>query len=124
MSIQRENMLIATVAFLSGVLNSLIGAGGGILLTSATSKLFPDRFSDRRDLYVNSQASMIPGCALSFGIYASEGHFSIAAALPLAISAAIGGVLGSMLLARINSTVIGRIFASLVIFSGLRMIIG
>lgn len=124
MTKSKKNMLISAVAFLSGTLNSLIGAGGGILLTIASSKLFGDSFPDRRDLYVNSQASMIPGCALSFGIYASEGHFSVASALPLAISAAIGGVLGSMLLSKLGGTVIGRIFALLVIFSGIRMIIG
>ena len=67
---------------------------------------------------------MIPGCALSFGIYAARGHFSITAALPLAISAAFGGILGSILLSKINSTVIGKIFAIIVIFSGVRMIIG
>ena len=124
MTKERKNMLISAVAFLSGTLNSLIGAGGGILLTIAASRLFPDRFKDRRDVYVNSQASMIPGCALSFGIYASEGHFSVISALPLAIAAAFGGVIGSLLLSKINSTVIGKIFALIVIFSGLRMIIG
>ena len=119
-----KKVLIFSAAFLSGTLNALIGAGGGILLTYAISRLYRGDFSDKRDIYVNSQASMIPCCALSFAIYASEGHFSVTAALPLSVSAVIGGVLGSLLLSKINSRVIGKLFAALVIFSGIRMIIG
>ncbi len=119
-----KKVLISSAAFLSGTLNALIGAGGGILLTFAISKLYRGTFDDKRDIYVNSQASMIPCCALSFGIYASEGHFSLTAALPLAVSAAAGGILGSILLSKINSSVTGKIFAVLVIFSGIRMITG
>ena len=119
-----KKVLISAISFLSGTLNALIGAGGGILLTLAISKLYRGTFVDKRDIYVNSQASMIPCCALSFGIYAREGHFSLSAAIPLAVSAAVGGIIGSFLLSKLNSTLIGKIFAILVIFSGFRMIIG
>ena len=116
--------LLAATSLASGALNATIGAGGGILLTLALGRLCRDSFDDRRDIYVNSQAAMIPGCALSCIIYAHRGTFSLISAIPLAISAAIGGILGSLLLKRISSRFIGKLFAILVIWSGMRMIMG
>lgn len=119
-----KSAVLAATSFASGALNATIGAGGGILLTVALGRLCRDSFDDKRDVYVNSQAAMIPGCALSCIIYATEGMFSLTKALPLAISAAIGGILGSLLLNKISSSFIGKLFAALVIWSGIRMIIG
>ena len=113
---------LAFVAALSGLCNALLGAGGGILLTLALRGACGEEMPDRRDLLVNSQASMIAGCALSCLIYfwrdgRAPERFSV-----FALPALLGGALGGVLLSRIRSKWIGRIFAALVIFSGLRML--
>lgn len=124
MAQKTKNIFLAVTAAVSGFLNSLIGAGGGILLSLTLSRFFSDKFPDKRDIYVNSQASMIPGCALSCLLYSSRGMLDTAGFALFAIPAAVGGAIGSLLLSRIKSNLIQVIFAVLVIWSGVRMMLG
>jgi uncharacterized membrane protein YfcA len=119
-----KSIVLTITATLSGFCNALLGAGGGILLTLIMGKILIDKIPDRRDLLVTSQAAMIPGCALSCIIYGISGILDTEGFSIFAIPAVAGGALGSLLLTKINSKWIGRIFAALVIWSGIRMIIG
>lgn len=118
-----KNAVLVAASTLSGFCNAVIGAGGGILLSLALLRFARDEIPDRRDVYVNSQASMIPGCALSCIIYSINGSLDTVEFSIYAIPAALGGILGSILLTKIKSTWISRLFAFLVIWSGIRMII-
>ena len=123
MSKRTRNVVLSATSLLAGFCNALLGAGGGILLSLALTRLARDDCPDRRDIYVNSQASMIPGCALSCLIYAVKGSLDTTNFSIYAIPAAIGGGVGSFLLTKINSNWISRIFALLVIWSGARMLL-
>ena len=113
---------IALSSLAAGVCNSLIGAGGGIILSFALGRFLADKFPDKRNIYVNSQAAMILPCALSCVIYASRGGLDLGGSSLLAIPAAIGGVIGSLMLPRIRVSRLKAVFAALVVFSGIRMI--
>ena len=114
---------IFLVAALSGFCNALLGAGGGILLTLVMGVLLPDRFSDRRQLLVTTQAAMIPGCIVSCLIYAADGMLDTTNFAIFAIPAILGGALGSILLNKAKPRWINNIFSALVIWSGFRMIV-
>lgn len=119
-----RNVFLTAAAVISGLCNALIGAGGGILLSLTLGGLFSDEFPDRRDVYVNSQAAMIPCCILSCIIYAYKGLLDTSGFAVLAIPAAIGGALGSIMLPRIKSGAIQLLFAAAIIWSGFRMMLG
>ena len=119
-----KTLAIAVMAAASGLINSLLGAGGGILLSLSLPALVKEKFPDRRDVYINAQAAMIPGCALSCLIYSMRGMVDTVGFSLLAIPAAAGGALGSLLLSRIKSGFIQILFALLVIWSGIRMVRG
>lgn len=116
-----KGAILLGVSAVSGFCNALIGAGGGILLSFALARLARDDFPDRRDVYVNSQAAMIPGCAVSCLIYAAQGSLDTTGFSIYAIPAALGGIIGSLLLSKIKNVWIAKIFAVLVIWSGARM---
>lgn len=116
-----KGAILLGVSAVSGFCNALIGAGGGILLSFALAWLARDDFPDRRDVYVNSQAAMIPGCAVSCLIYAAQGSLDTTGFSIYAIPAALGGIIGSLLLSKIKNVWIAKIFAILVIWSGARM---
>ena len=118
-----KNYVLLGASALSGFCNSVIGAGGGILLSLAILRLARDEIPDRRDVYINSQAAMIPGCALSCLIYSMNGSLDATGFSMYAIPAALGGILGSLLLTKIKSSWISRLFAFLVIWSGIKMIL-
>ena len=117
-----KSLILCAASFLAGIFNALIGAGGGILLTLALSHVCRDTITDRRDVLVNSQAAMIPGCALSCIIYAVGGSFRPEGFAIYAIPAVVGGAIGALLLPRIKSSGIKKLFSAIVIWSGIRMI--
>lgn len=124
MAYKIKTTAIAIISAVSGLINSLLGAGGGILLALTLPSLLKEKFPDRRDVYINAQAAMIPGCALSCLIYSMRGMLDTVGFSLLAIPAAAGGALGSFLLSKVKSGVIQIIFATLVIWSGIRMLWG
>ncbi len=121
--------LLAVVSCIAGIINALLGAGGGVLLSLtlphlAVDAIGGDTLRDRRDIYINAQAAMIPACAISCLIYSMRGMLDVVGFSLFAIPAAAGGAVGSFLLSKIKSNVIQIIFAILVIWSGVRMITG
>lgn len=110
-------------AAVAGACNSLIGAGGGIILSLSLGLFGKELFRDRKYLYVNSQAAMIPCCALSCILYSLNGDFPSFSLATIAIPAIIGGTLGSLLLSRLRFGWLKAAFALFVIWSGIRMII-
>ncbi len=118
-----KNTVLCFAAVAAGLCNSIIGAGGGIILSLVLVKFFSDDFDDKRNIYVNSQAAMIPGCALSCWLYSLRGMLPVGGFSILAVPAAVGGLLGSLILPRIKVGWIKLAFAMLVIWSGARMIL-
>lgn len=116
-----KNIFLALSATAAGLCNSLIGAGGGIILSFTMGTFFADKFDDKRNIYANSQAAMIPGCALSCWLYSTRGMLGIRSLPMLAIPAVIGGFVGSLLLPKIKVGWLKSAFAVLVIWSGIRM---
>lgn len=119
-----KNMFLLTVAAVAGLCNALVGAGGGILLSLALTKFYSSDFEDKRDIYVNSQAAMIPGCALSCALYAARGMLNTVGFSLFAIPAAVGGAAGSILLSKLKVGWVQTAFAVIVIWSGIRMMMG
>lgn len=118
-----KTALIIISAMLAGVCNSLIGAGGGIILSLALGALASEHFSDKKYIYVNSQASMIPGCALSCILYSMSGHLPSVPILSIALPAIIGGALGGIILPKARFEWLKAAFAVFAVWSGVRMII-
>lgn len=120
----KNTAIPALAATLAGLCNSLLGAGGGILLSLAAQHLCEGIFDDRRDALINSQAAMIAGCALSCLIYYLKGDRAPTAFSVFITPALLGGMIGALLLSRIRTVWVVRLFAALVIFSGFRMLLG
>lgn len=122
MSQKTKMNVIGAISLLSGVCNSLLGAGGGILLSLAMGKLLQSDEFDRRDILSTSQAAMIPGCIASCVIYGVGGQLDTSNFAVFALPALAGGAVGSILMDKIRPKWIGRIFSLFIIFSGARML--
>lgn len=123
----KKYALISVTSFFGGFLNGFLGAAGGILIGLVLTRLFKsdgELLCDRRDIYANIQIAMICVSLVSLSIYASRGDVDYPSATWLIIPAILGGAVGSLILRRISSSAVGKIFAVLVIWSGLRMIAG
>ena len=123
----KKHLIISASSVLGGLLNGFLGAGGGILIGLVLTRLLKEDgklLCDRRDIYANVQLAMICVSLVSLTIYASRGSVDFSAADWIILPTLAGGAVGSLILRKISSGMIGKIFAILVIWSGLKMIMG
>lgn len=116
--------LLAATGAAAGFLNGLLGAGGGVILIYALSALNPDKSENGvRDNFASTIACVLPVTLLSAFLYAADGRMDFSAVSPLVLPAIVGGFAGACLLGRINTVLLKKLFALLVIYSGISMIL-
>ncbi len=109
---------------LAGILNGLVGSGGGVVLVLLFSGgLAKD---ERKDAFANALAVMLPLSLLSLCRYAWAGYINAEAVSTLGIAtlggAAIGGVLSGLILPKLRSRVLSFVFCLLTALSGVLML--
>jgi len=87
------------------------------------SWLLGDQLRDRRDLYANALCVMLPISAVSCIRYAMAGNLQTEGFGVYAIPAILGGIAGGFLLGRLRAPLLKKLFGSLVIYSGVLLII-
>ncbi len=116
--------LLALLGLLAGVVNGLLGAGSGILLTYALRIASPALREDSRDLLANSTAIILPLSLISLLSYLRADAIPPSADLGVyLIPGVLGGLLGALLLGKLPELAIRRLFAGVVTVSGLIMLI-
>lgn len=121
--ITRSRFFIPLTGVLAGFANGLLGAGGGVIVVYALSSAFGDELSDARDVFANALCVMLPISVVSCIGYAFMGEISTSGLGAFIIPAILGGVCGGLLLGRINAGFLKRLFALIVIYSGIMLII-
>lgn len=97
----------------AGLLNGLLGAGGGILVVTLLSHLG----LETRQSHATSLAVILPLTFLSLIIYAYHGNLPWLMALPFILPALVGSATGAFLLKRINPIWLKLIFSVLILYS-------
>ena len=103
----------------AGFLNGLLGAGGGILIVFGLRKLLKGQLKDPRAIYPTAIAVMLPLSLLSVWQYARAGSLEPTRLGWLIPPAIAGGVIGALLLRRLSPKALSRLFAAVVLISGL-----
>ena len=116
-------LYIALLAFLSGVTNGVLGAGGGIILIFLLAHLFKGEENGTKASFAVSCTAVLALSAISTISYTGKGTISFADAAPYLLPALVGGLIGALVLQRINTLLLKRIFAVLLIYGGIRMIV-
>ena len=106
----------------TGFVNGLLGAGGGIVAVFVLVKAFKSTLTDRRDVFANAIAIILPLSIISFISYAVNGSMPSGELGVLVIPATLGGLLGGVLLDRIDPLWIQLIFSAIVLYSGFSML--
>jgi uncharacterized membrane protein YfcA len=131
---RRPTVIYLTLGALSGLICGFLGTGGGIILIFAlrafrkkeaetTGVQGVDTAALCRDAFAETIAVIIPLSIVSAAIYYIRGDFALADTLPYLPAAIIGGFAGAVLTAKLNAKILNMIFAVLVIWAGVCMII-
>ena len=113
-------VLLSLVGVAAGTVNGLAGSGAGIVLIYALRGIYPEM--GERELFVTSLCTVFLLTASSALFYGADGRFSLANFMPYALPAALGGLVGSLILARINTRVLRAVFCGILIISGALML--
>ena len=107
----------------AGVVNGLLGAAGGILIVYALAAALREGSPDPRDLYANALCIMLPVSAFSAFRYATSGNLPTEDFGPYVLPAIAGGLVGGLLLEKLRGSSVKKLFAALVIYSGIFLMI-
>ena len=126
----QKTIFLIIGGLVAGFINGLLGAGGGILLVFMLGALLPtveddetERSADKRDIFANALASMLPVTAISVISYAARGDIHLEGAETYLFPAIIGGLLGAWLLDKLRFSTARRLFSIIVIASGIAMLL-
>ena len=119
----RRTLALLLAGFAAGCANGLLGAGGGIIIVLAVSRLLSKRLQRKNDAFCIALCVMLPISALSFLIYALRGHISTDGFGIFILPAIAGGILGGFLLGRLGSSLVKKLFAALMVISGILLIV-
>lgn len=121
---KKRSMLFALAGILSGIVNGLLGTGGGILTVLFLSKIYAkDSSYSTKDIFAITLCSSVIMSMASLLFYLSSGCFSVSDSALYMLSAVPGGVLGAILLEKLSSKTMKLIFALLVVWAGISMMI-
>ncbi len=115
--------LLVGCGFAAGLINGLLGAGGGIVLVLIISRLCRDSLPDQRDVYANALLVTLALTLTSTVLYITGGNAPPADLSAVVLPAAAGGLAGGLLMGRISSDTIKLIFAVLLVISGAVMLL-
>ena len=106
----------------AGIVNGLLGAGGGILIIYGLQALLKSTSLDRRSIYATAIAVILPLSARSALQYLRQGTLDTELLTWLVLPAIVGGALGGLLLRHLSPKVLSRLFAAVVLLSGILLV--
>ncbi len=107
------------LSFFSGVVNGLFGGGAGMFIVPLLEKMFGIQ---TKKAHATAVFIVLPLCVFSLILYVVQKKFIFENGLPICVGVVIGGVVGALLLKKINSKYLQYGFAFLVLFAGLKML--
>ena len=120
-----RNVIIKLIltGFAAGLANGLLGAGGGIIIVFAISRILPDVSKNASEAFLMALCVMLPISVLSCFIYYARGHMSLDGIGIFIIPAVLGGVLGGFMLGRLKADIVKKLFAVLTVISGMILVV-
>lgn len=104
----------------AGFLNGLTGTGAGIIFL-LLFRIFNGEIT--KDTFAFSMSCVIPLSAFSLLTYRMPQNFSLTTLIVTLLTATVGGLCGALLQEKLRLGLLKKIFAVLVIYSGINMIL-
>jgi len=113
-------LLLLLVGLLAGVLSGLVGVGGGIIVVPALILILG--FTQQQAQGTSLGLLLLPVGILAVWNYYQKGQIDIKVVLIMAVAFAIGGWLGSKIALSISQAALKKVFASVLVIIGLKML--
>lgn len=115
----KQNLQGAAAGLCIGLVNGILGAGGGMLAVPFLKKL---GFS-QKESHTNAIAIILPITIISALIYLYKDYTDLSDAFIYIPTGLLGAVIGTYLLKKISPKWLKRIFGALMIYAGVRLLL-
>lgn len=106
------------LSFVTGLISSLFGAGGGLVAVP----LFKSSGLDQKQAQASAIAVILPLCIINASIYYFLGYFSLDDALGYIPFGIIGTLIGTALMKKLPDKILKKIFAGFMIYTGINIL--
>lgn len=117
----RDFLILACVGALGGLITGLLGIGGGVLFILGLAIVFKEK-GKKEKIFPTSVAAVLPISAATLVSYYLNGSLNINDSYGFIIPSVLGGAIGAFLYGKIKLDSVKKIFAIIVIYSGLSML--
>lgn len=104
---------------LVGVINSLLGAGGGMIGVPMIRRFVPEQTRAQ----ATCLAVIFPISIISAGMYLYSGYMTVQDSLVYLLPGAVGALVGAFLLSKIPDQIMRRVFGVFMLWAGVRMML-
>lgn len=111
---------LGLIGILTGLINGLLGIGGGTILIPAMVFLLGE---EQHTAHGTSLAIILPTAFVSTIIYQLNNHIDWGLVTKIVLSAALGGYLGAKLMKKIPAPQLRKLFGLFMLLAGLRMVV-
>ena len=112
--------LLGGIGVLTGLINGLLGIGGGTILIPAMVFILGE---EQHTAHGTSLAIILPTAIISTFIYQANSHMDWGLALKVATSGIVGGYIGAKLMSHIPAPQLRKLFGIFMAIAGLRMVL-
>lgn len=113
------NLKIIFFGILIGLINSLLGAGGGMVAVPLLEGL---GFSEK-EAHASAVAIILPITVISAVLYLIRDYVNLVDGLIFIPTGLLGAIIGSFFLKKISPTLLKKIFSLFMIYAGIRLLI-
>lgn len=117
--LKSKGVLTAGAGLTVGLVNGLLGAGGGMIAVPLLQKLG----LDRKQAHANAVAVILPITVLSAALYLIKGYVSVSDSFIFIPGGIIGSLLGTLIMRKISPKWLKRIFGGFMIYAGVRLLL-
>ncbi len=115
-----KNILLIVCGMFIGFVNGFFGGGGGMVAVPVLERILKTK---TKTAHATAILIILPLCIVSAIIYIISGFFRFDIGFSAGAGVLVGGVLGAILLSKLNNKVIRIIFAVIMTLIGLKMAI-
>lgn len=116
---KKFNLKTAVYGISIGLVNGLLGAGGGMLAVP----LLKNTGFEQKEAQENAIAVILPISVLSASLYLLKDYVNIADALPYIPTGLIGAVIGTVIIKKISPNLLKKLFGGFMIYAGIRLLL-
>ena len=115
----KQNLLLAAFGTAIGLVNGILGAGGGMLAVPLLKKIG----FDTKQSHTNAIAVILPITAISAVMYLWKDLVKFKDSIIYIPTGLLGAVIGTYLLKKISPSWLKRIFGALMAYAGIRLLL-